>query len=295
MTEWEGSEAYRLRGAEVALWLFAACLVLSLHAVAASLFHNRPSAMPAQDMSSAIAIELAPLPVTHESGDTVIAENVSALAQQNSLPDDPIDAASREEPPPDASLRQESVAETGLEHETAAAPSEDPTLATEEETPDLSARAEASVPLPPPRPRDLPRPERRQTNAMQAHAASPSRASPRPRAESPQAARTAAPETARDRNSHQATARWQARLLAHLERHKRYPHEARLRREDGVVHLGFRIDESGLVTAARIVRSSGHQSLDDEVLRMIHRASPVPAPPDGTSRNLTVPIRFSLR
>lgn len=295
MTEWEGGEAYRLRGAEVALWLFAACLVLSLHAVAASLLLNSSSTRPAQDMSSAIAIELAPLPVRHESGDTVIAESVTALAQQDDLPDDPFDAASREEPPPEESLRQESVAETGLERETPAEPSEDTTLATDAETPDLSARLEVNVPLPPPRPSDLPRPEPRQTSAMQAHAASPSRASPQPRAESPQAARTAAPETARGRNSHQATARWQARLLAHLERHKRYPHEARLRREDGVVHLGFRIDESGLVTAARIVRSSGHQSLDDEVLRMIHRASPVPAPPDGTSRNLTVPIRFSLR
>ncbi|MYZ47018.1 energy transducer TonB family protein, partial [Propylenella binzhouense] len=90
-------------------------------------------------------------------------------------------------------------------------------------------------------------------------------------------------------------ARWQARLLAHLERRKRYPGAARARGSEGTASVRFSIDASGNVLGASLARSSGVPELDQEVVAMVRRASPVPAPPPGVSRTITVPVRFSLR
>jgi periplasmic protein TonB len=52
------------------------------------------------------------------------------------------------------------------------------------------------------------------------------------------------------------------------------------------------------VLTRRIVRSSGHADLDQEVMEMIVRAQPLPAFPASMTQptlDLTVPIRFSLR
>ena len=91
---------------------------------------------------------------------------------------------------------------------------------------------------------------------------------------------------------------WQADLVRHLQQYKRYPIGAQGKREQGVVLLGFSVDRTGRVLAHRIVQSSGHADLDQEVMEMIVRAQPLPAfPPSMTQSqlDLTVPIRFSLR
>jgi protein TonB len=91
---------------------------------------------------------------------------------------------------------------------------------------------------------------------------------------------------------------WESRLARHLQQYKRYPSEAQSRSEQGVVLLGFSVDRSGHVLSRRIVHSSGHVDLDDEVLSLIERAQPLPAFPSSMTQaqlNLTVPIRFSLR
>jgi protein TonB len=86
-------------------------------------------------------------------------------------------------------------------------------------------------------------------------------------------------------------------LIAHLNRAKRYPSEARQRREEGTVRLSFSIDRSGRVLSYQIIGSSGSAALDQEALGMIQRASPLPAPPPelgGARISLTVPVRFNL-
>ena len=91
---------------------------------------------------------------------------------------------------------------------------------------------------------------------------------------------------------------WQSRIIAHLNRARRYPDGARNRREEGVPHLQFTIDKAGQVLSARIVRSSGFLALDEAALEMVHRASPLPAPPagiGGPAVTLTVPVNFNLR
>ena len=69
-------------------------------------------------------------------------------------------------------------------------------------------------------------------------------------------------------------------------------------RQQGVVHLRFTIDRQGEVVASEINKSSGFELLDDEVLALIQRAQPVPAPPSevaGSRIEMLVPVSFSLR
>lgn len=95
----------------------------------------------------------------------------------------------------------------------------------------------------------------------------------------------------------QAVSSWQSRLLAHLERHKRFPSQAQSRRLRGTVLVAFSLDRSGMVLAQAVNISSGHPSLDAAALDMLTRAQPLPAPPPeiaGAVLQLTVPVRFFL-
>jgi periplasmic protein TonB len=67
-----------------------------------------------------------------------------------------------------------------------------------------------------------------------------------------------------------------ATVRAWLEKHKRYPRAAEQRRIEGEATLELVLDASGDVRESRIVRSSGHRILDDEVTRMVERSKPFP-------------------
>jgi protein TonB len=91
---------------------------------------------------------------------------------------------------------------------------------------------------------------------------------------------------------------WQAIVLAHLERHRRYPFAAQRAREQGTADLRFRVDRRGRVLAAWIERSSGSAALDEEAVAVVRRAEPLPSPPPeiaGETLELVVPVRFRLR
>ena len=95
-----------------------------------------------------------------------------------------------------------------------------------------------------------------------------------------------------------AKASFEATLLAHLEKHKRYPPEARMRRHQGVSYLHFTMDRQGKVLSYRLYRSSGSQHLDEEVLALIVRAQPLPPIPDDrpeSTLEFVVPIQFTIR
>jgi protein TonB len=90
---------------------------------------------------------------------------------------------------------------------------------------------------------------------------------------------------------------WKSRLLSHLDRYKRYPNAARAQRVEGTALLSFEMDRGGRVLTYYLVRSSGWPELDDEVLAMIERASPLPsAPPELNEQivQLVVPVRFRM-
>lgn len=87
------------------------------------------------------------------------------------------------------------------------------------------------------------------------------------------------------------------RILAKLERAKRYPAAAKAARLEGTVMLRFAIDRRGRLLDWRIEGSSGVPALDEEVGTLVRRAAPFPPFPDDMDRDrmeLTVPIDFSL-
>src|SRR3546814_13646021 len=58
------------------------------------------------------------------------------------------------------------------------------------------------------------------------------------------------------------------------------------------------MDRGGRVLSYRIVESSGYKLLDDEVVAMIERASPLPTPPaamEGERFNYRIPALFDHR
>lgn len=111
-----------------------------------------------------------------------------------------------------------------------------------------------------------------------------------------QAERTAAQRTnASSTVSTPQEATWAGKVMAHLERRKRYPEAALERGATGTVLVRFTIDDEGNVLSSSLVRSSGVPELDREVLSLVKRASPVPAPPPGVQKTLTAPVAFFPR
>ena len=117
-------------------------------------------------------------------------------------------------------------------------------------------------------------------------------------AEPPQltAPTTTAPQAARTNNAN-AVPNWKAQVVGLLERNKRYPSEARARRQQGMVELAFTLDRQGHVIASRITRSSGFAAIDAEALALVQRVQPFPPPPVEFIGPvaLTVPILFNIR
>lgn len=114
---------------------------------------------------------------------------------------------------------------------------------------------------------------------------------PRPRVEAP-------PPPAPTPIAAPVTPTFQSQLLAHLQRHKRYPNAARVRGQQGVALVRFIMDRNGKVLSCRLERGSGHSLLDEEVLAMLERAQPLPPiPPEMPDQQLefVVPIHFGLR
>lgn len=90
---------------------------------------------------------------------------------------------------------------------------------------------------------------------------------------------------------------WEGRVLARLERVKRFPPAARSRREQGSTILRFRVNRQGRVLSSSIARSSGSAVLDREALATLARAQPLsPIPADRPDQiELVVPVEFLLR
>lgn len=96
----------------------------------------------------------------------------------------------------------------------------------------------------------------------------------------------------------QARATWQSLLQAHLERRKRYPRSAQLRKQQGVPWVSFTMDREGNVSDVKLHRPSGVASLDKEVVALVKRAEPLPVPPEevsGETLSMTLPVAFFIR
>ena len=269
-------------------WSVAALLVAGAHGAAgwAAAGWPRPQSAPGA-APAAVMIELAPLAVAPEVPVQDLAPGPQMVEAQP-------------EPAPPLPMETPKAVEPALAEEPQPVAVPDPEI----RLPDLPALPDVAATLspppkteppppketkrkPPPKPRIV---ERRKPIRPDKPPAEQNAA---PAAQAQRSERAAAPAPGAASASPAAAANWRGALIAHLNRHKRFPSGA----SPGVVQVSFSIDRGGRVTSARLLRGSGDPALDEEAVAMIRRASPVPAPPDGMGGGgalaLAVPIRFT--
>ena len=304
MSDFDAAVSRGTRAAEAALWACAGVVMLTAHVGGAAWLLRAPSVMVAEGFPpAAIMIELAPEP------EAVFTEaNEIAPDLQTTDAGAPDDVA----PMPEEALVEEVTEEIEPEPDEEVAhadPVEGPQAVEQEIEPveedAVTLPDTIDVPLPVFRPRPLvPKLAADEAQPRKPDARNPLRQDQQQRAASTPANRAQAQVTQTDRNAGRQSAsgsasmspaRWQSRLMAHLERRKRYPPAARSRGEQGTVHVRFSIDGGGNVLSVALARSSGFPDLDNEVLSLVRRVSPVPPPPPGSATSITVPIRFSVR
>ncbi len=140
-----------------------------------------------------------------------------------------------------------------------------------------------------------PRPEQEATPQT---SAAPSETTAPPPIDAPLAEKPAAPKQGISNKPSEATLTWHKSLVLHLNKHKKYPHDARKKGEEGTAAVSFKLDRSGKVISAHLDKSSGSDLLDKEALEVLNRASPFPQPPSDVpdvSISLSLPIQFRIR
>ena len=91
---------------------------------------------------------------------------------------------------------------------------------------------------------------------------------------------------------------WEGRILAKLERNKRYPAAAQAAGQQDTVFVRLVIDRQGRLVDASLKKSAGFSMLDSETLSLARRASPFPAPPSsvvGERIVRIVPVEFYIK
>jgi protein TonB len=305
---------------EIAWWAGAAALVLVAHAAIGYAMQSWRPAEPDGGPPQAQVIELSPM---------AVAPAIPAPLPDVIAPDQPDPVEEPEitetEPAPEPPVEQaEPVTEPS---EAVPADTVEPTPPTvaervdqpplEEVVPDVAEAVtpEVVIPLPQPKPVDKPV-ETKPKKQAKAEVKKPAEvkvkepvkeANKRPKKEkaapprttasvaATSAARAAAPKSAKAAAARSGDAKkWNSQLTRWLNRHKRYPKAAKARRSEGTVSVSFMVAGSGRVTSVRITGSSGDPDLDRGALDLLQGAT-VPAPPEGVSSRVNVPLRFDLR
>src|SRR5436305_915493 len=112
----------------------------------------------------------------------------------------------------------------------------------------------------------------------------------------PEAPRSVAPAPGTGEAARRQRVTWTKQLVAHLDRHKRYP--ANRVQKTAEIVVSFQLDRTGHVISTGIVRGSGDAAFDEAALAMLKRSDPVPQPPpliadDGL--NFTLPVIFRVK
>jgi TonB family protein len=112
----------------------------------------------------------------------------------------------------------------------------------------------------------------------------------------PEGARSVAPAQGTGVTAARVRATWQKELIAHFDKHKRYP--ATRAQKSAEIVVGFALDRMGHVLSASIVKGSGDAVFDEAALAMIRRSDPVPQPPPlvaDEGLNFTLPVIFRVK
>jgi len=89
---------------------------------------------------------------------------------------------------------------------------------------------------------------------------------------------------------------WQKQLVAHLDRHKKYPTDRDTKTAE--ILVAFDLDRTGHILSSSIVKSSGDPAFDQAALAMLKRSDPVPAPPPliaDDTLSFTLPVIFRVK
>jgi len=134
-----------------------------------------------------------------------------------------------------------------------------------------------------------------QTQASTESVASEATATPSSEA-IPEGPRSVAPALGSGETARRARVTWQKELVAHLDKHKRYP--AQRSQKSAEIMVSFALDRMGRVLSATIVKGSGDSAFDEAALAMMKRSDPVPQPPpmvadEGLS--FTLPVIFRVK
>jgi protein TonB len=280
----------------LARWAAAGVCVVAAHGGLALAVMNWPRpAITAAEPPAAVMIELAALAVSPETPPNKIAvgppmEHSEAIKPTESK-EEPIEQQEPEPEPPS---------------ETVKPIVEEPKPATTQEidAPPLPEIEGAVVVLspsvpPPPQTEKLKEEERKPVNPKKPEPKKPEKraaqtasmtAAPQP-VDAARASTNASPMAGVSSSISPAT--WRSALQAHLNRHKRSPAGG----SRGLSEVAVTIDRAGRVLSARLARSSGNATLDQEAVALAHRASPVPPPPPDVGRGgnvaLVVPVKFN--
>jgi protein TonB len=249
------------------LWLFAVTSAVAIHAAFAALAYVHMQDIESDDLGAPgieIALELA-----------------SPQAPPSDLPPGPDSEASMASPP--VVEQKTEVKDVDLPHETPV----------EAEDPDRIVALEKSK-----QPDEkAPEVKEQEANPSEQSVAQEATATP-----SVSAAVEADKATTIDQGTGESRQRvrvtWQKELLAHLDKHKKYPADRNQQAAQIVITMS--LDRMGRVLSASVSKSSGDESFDAAALAMVQRASPVPAPPplvadEGLSFALPVVFRVGKK
>ena len=248
------------------LWILAATGALALHLGFGALAIAHLQESEAEDSLGVNAIE-------------VSIEFASLRREATDLPPGP---------DTDASVASPALAEQKAEVKETALPKDVPTDA--EEADRVVAPDESKKPK-----EDDPKIAAVQTSASTESVAAETTATPSSEA-IPEGPRSVAPAIGSGETARRLRATWQKELVAHLDKHKRYP--ASRSQKSAEILVSFALDRMGHVLSASIVKGSGDAAFDEAALAMLKRSDPVPPPPplvadDGL--NFTLPVIFRVK
>ena len=248
------------------LWAFAAAAALALHLGCGALAIAHLREAEADDALGANAIEVG-------------IEFASVRREVTDLPPGP---------DTDASVASPALAEQQAEVKETELPKDIPT------EPDEADRVVT------PNESNKPREEDTKIAAVQTQASTESVASEAtatPSSEAiPEGPRSVAPALGSGETARRMRATWQKELVAHLDKHKRYP--AQRAQKSAEIMVSFALDRMGHVLSTTIVKGSGDAAFDEAALAMLKRSDPVPQPPplvadEGLS--FTLPVIFRVK
>ena len=248
------------------LWIFAGLGALALHLGGAALAVAHLQSADLDDDLGAPAIEIG-------------LEMTSPHLEPTDLP-----------PGPDteASVASPAIAEQKAELKESELPKDTPT---ETEDPDQVVTPNDS---------NKPKDEDAKVAAVQASASTESvaaEATATPSSENiPEGKRSVAPAQGTGESARRIRATWQKELLAHLDKHKRYPAERS--QKSAQILVSFALDRMGHVLSTSIVKGSGDAAFDDAALAMVRKSDPVPPPPAAVADeglNFTLPVIFRIK